>query len=85
MIKEVQEERSQAYGEYIYQARFVGTVIQAFTDCAEGNGRTPRYEDIGSIAYMAIKMARLANTPDHKDTLLDLESYANLHRKMKED
>ena len=83
MIDELQKERGSVYGKYEAQARFVGQVIHAFQDCAQANSRLPRHEDIGSIAYMAIKMARLAVSPDHHDTLTDLESYTNLHRRMK--
>ena len=39
-------------------------------------------KEIGAVAYIAIKLARYAVSPSHVDTLVDLESYCNLIKRM---
>ena len=81
-ISEIQKERGSVYGEFEEQARCVGRIIDTLCECSEKNGAKPTYRQIGSFAYIAIKLARYAVTPNHKDTLVDLESYCNLIKKM---
>ena len=81
-ISEIQKERGSVYGEFEEQARCVGRIIDTLCECSEKNGKKPTYRQIGSFAYIAIKLARYAVTPDHVDTVTDLESYCNLIKKM---
>lgn len=81
-IAKVQEERGNVYGKFEHQAVCTGKIIKALTECSTENGEYPSDQQVGAFAYIAIKLARYAVTPDHLDTLVDLESYCNLVRKM---
>lgn len=82
LIDDIQKERGSVYGEFEFQTICVGQIISSLINCAEENKRRPTNSQIGSFAYIAIKLARYAVTPSHKDTLVDLESYCNLIKKM---
>ena len=82
LIDEIQQERRSVYGKFEHQAVCVGKIIKALTECSAENGEYPTDQQVGSFAFVAIKLARYAVTPEHKDTLTDLESYCNLIRKM---
>lgn len=81
-IDDVQTERGNVYGKFEAQCECVGRILEALNDCATENNKTPNNKQQGAFAYMAIKLARYAVSPQHADTLLDLESYANLIKKM---
>ena len=81
-ISKVQKERGSDYGKYSANSAYVGSIIKTHIDTAREQGTEPSNEMIGSIAYMAIKMARLTKTETHNDTLLDLASYADLTHKL---
>ena len=82
LIDDIQKERGSVYGKFEYQAECVGKIIDALANCSMNNGVAPTYNQLGAFAYMSIKQARYAVTPSHKDTLIDLESYCNLIKKM---
>ena len=77
-------ERGAKYGSYKAQAKCVGDIILATQEVAKANGKQQTAEQIGSIAYLAIKIARYANG-EIGDTLDDLENYIKLTRKMEQD
>ena len=81
-IKEIQQERGSVYGKFEHQAVCVGKIIKALTDCSVENGEYPTDQQVGAFAYVAVKLARYAVSPNHEDTLTDLESYCNLIKKM---
>ena len=81
-IKNIQEERGSVYGKFEFQATCVGQIISSLINCAEENYKRPTSSQIGSFAYIAIKLARYAVSPSHVDTLVDLESYCNLIKRM---
>ena len=81
-IKEIQAERGNVYGAFEHQAVFVGKTLHELISVADDNGKALPAYALGSFAYIVMKLARLAVTPDHKDTLIDLESYCNLMYKM---
>lgn len=81
-INSIQIERGNVYGKFELQCKAVGCIVKTLCNTAILNGNPPEDERIGAFAYMAIKLARYAVSPDHKDTLVDLESYANLIKKM---
>ena len=81
-IKKLQEERGSIYGKFEAQCKCVGQIMEALEDCATENNKMPTPQQKGAFVYMAIKLARYAVNPEHKDTLVDLESYANLIKTM---
>ena len=81
-ISEIQKERRNVYGKFSEQAEFVGRMIYEFEMVAVRNNTAITHKQRGAVAYIAIKLARYAVTPNHKDTLVDLESYCNLIKKM---
>ena len=81
-IEEIQKERGSVYGEFEFQTICVGQIISSLINCAEENERRPTNSQIGAFAYIAIKLARYAVSPSHVDTLVDLESYCNLIKRM---
>ena len=81
-ISEIQKERGSVYGKFSEQAEFVGRMIHEFEMVAVHNDVAISHKQRGAVAYIAIKLARYAVSPNHKDTLVDLESYCNLIKKM---
>ena len=81
-IEELQTCRGSVYGEFEYQAECVGKIMEALEDCTTCNNKGVTYKQRGAFAYVAIKLARYAVSPQHEDTLVDLESYCNLIKKM---
>ena len=81
-IKDIQEQRGAVYGKFAYQAECVGRIIYALQECCVHNGDEPTNAQVGCFAYMAVKLARFAVDPSHKDTLVDMESYANLIKEL---
>ena len=81
-IESIQSDRGSVYGRFSEQAKFVGKMIHEFEMVAVHNDVAISNEQRGAIAYIAIKLARYAVSPKHVDTLVDLESYCNLIKKM---
>ena len=81
-IESIQADRGSVYGRFSEQAKFVGKMIHEFEMVAVHNDVAISNEQRGAIAYIAIKLARYAVSPKHIDTLVDLESYCNLIKKM---
>lgn len=81
-IDDIQQQRGSVYGKFSEQAEFVGRMIHEFEMIAVHNNVAISHKQRGAVAYIAIKLARYAVTPSHKDTLVDLESYCNLIKKM---
>ena len=81
-IEGIQKQRGSVYGKFEEQCECVGKIIDALANCSINNGVSPTYKQLGAFAYMAIKQARYAVSPQHEDTLIDLESYCNLIKKM---
>ena len=81
-IEKIQEERGSVYGKFEHQAVCVGKIIKALTECSVENGEYPTDQQVGAVAYVAMKLARYAVSHKHEDTLTDLESYCNLIKKM---
>ena len=77
-IDAIQKQRGSVYGKFDEQCECVGKIINALANCSMNNGVAPTYKQLGAFAYMAIKQARYAVSPQHEDTLVDLESYCNL-------
>ena len=84
-IEKLQEERGSVYGRFDLQCKAVGAIVKTLCNTAILNGTPPEDENIGAFCYMAIKLARYASNPKHEDTVVDMESYANLIRQMQRD
>ena len=84
MIEEIQKERGSIYGKFEFQAQCVGDIIGACVTASRQGGELGSMgsKQIGAVAYIAIKLARYAVSPSHVDTLVDLESYCNLIKRM---
>ena len=91
MIEEIQKERGSVYGKFECQAQCVGDIIGACIKASNQRGSRPCNDKndnsldsttLGAVAYIAIKLARYVVNPSHADTLIDLESYCNLIKKM---
>ena len=81
-IESIQKERGSVYGKFSEQAEFVGKMLHEFEMVAVHNDVAISNRQRGAVAYIAIKLARYAVSPQHADTLTDLESYCNLIKKM---
>ena len=83
-ISDIQKERGSVYGKFSKQAECVGNIIGACMTASKQGGELMSMgsKEIGAVAYIAIKLARYAVSPTHADTLIDLESYCNLIKKM---
>lgn len=84
LINNIQAERGSVYGQFEFQAQCVGDIIGACMTASRQGGELMSMgsKEIGAVAYIAIKLARYAVSPQHEDTLVDLESYCNLIKKM---
>ena len=84
LIDDIQKERESVYGKFSKQAECVGNIIGACMTASKQGGELMSMgsKEIGAVAYIAIKLARYAVSPTHADTLIDLESYCNLIKKM---
>jgi hypothetical protein len=76
-IDKTLKERGAVYGKFKHQAKCVGEIIASVENCAAANNMHITNEQRGSIAYIAIKLARFALQP-HGDTSHDLHGYAKL-------
>jgi len=81
-VEEIQADRGSVYGSFEAQCLCVGEIISSLKYCAEYNGKHPSSQQLGAFAYIAIKLARYAVSPQHFDTTLDLTSYCDLIHKM---
>jgi len=81
-IKDVQSQREKSYGSYYVNADYVGEMVKSYIKHykMQNNNKEPSKATLGSMCHIFIKMARLLVEEPTEDTLLDLESYVNLHR-----
>ena len=82
LINDIQAERGSVYGKFEAQCKCVGKIISTLINCSADNNIEVTHRQLGAFSYMAIKLARYAVSPQHEDTLTDLESYCNLIKKM---
>jgi len=89
-LKEVQKERGNVYGKFIDHSRAVDKIVDILKDVNIRKNGSKGFEDWPegfetSAFYMVSKLVRLATTPDHIDSALDLSSYADLWLKIIEE
>lgn len=80
-IRETQEERGKTYGEFKDHMQATSVIMEELRKVnllkdEGGLGFDPKFEV--ALFYMVTKMVRLATSPDHEDSALDLSSYADL-------
>ncbi|WP_373073851.1 hypothetical protein [Sulfurimonas sp.] len=86
-LKEVQSERGNVYGGFDNHSKAVDQIMEVLRNVnKEKNDVTIKQqwpEGFETAAfYMVSKMVRLATTPEHVDSALDLSSYADLWLKI---
>ena len=81
-IQSTQEERGLTYGKFKDHTWAVEQImgVLALTNAKKNDAVTPQYPHgfETSLFYMVTKLVRLSATPTHKDSALDLSSYADL-------
>lgn len=87
-LKEVQTERGNVYGSFDDHARAVEKIMGMLENINlqknKGNLKYPKgFQTV--LFYMVSKLVRLATTPTHIDSALDLSSYADLWLKIIEE
>lgn len=78
-IRETQEERGKTYGEFKDHMQATSVIMEELRKVnllKDEEGFDPKFEV--ALFYMVTKMVRLATSPDHEDSALDLSSYADL-------
>jgi hypothetical protein len=84
-LKEVQAERGNVYGSFEDHAHAVDQIMRILSDINyKKNPGQIKYPKgfRAALFYIVSKLVRLATTPTHIDTALDLSSYADLWLKI---
>lgn len=92
-LKEVQAERGNVYGSFADHSKAVDDIMKILADVnIKKNDRKLKVNEAPSTDYpegfetaafyMVSKLVRLATTPTHIDSALDLSSYADLWLKI---
>ena len=79
---DIMKERGDRYGKYEWQRYAVGNIVHAMETVyiMKNNGAFPSASLKADWYYMAIKIARIAASPDYEDNYIDLENYVLLAR-----
>lgn len=86
-LKEVQNERGKNYGSFSTHSKAADDIMEVLRSVNREKNNTTistNWPDGFETAafYMVTKLVRLATTPDHADSALDLSSYADLWLKI---
>ena len=78
-VKGVLEERGKVYGDYEKQSIFRAKIMLDIQErYKETHGIPMSFYDMVRIYDIVNKLSRLAVTPNHRDTWVDIAGYANL-------
>lgn len=78
-IEKIQEQRGRDYGEFTNHIFAVDSIMKILKDQFLKHNITEYPKGFDSaLFYMVSKLVRLATSPLHKDSALDLSSYADL-------
>ena len=79
-VKSVQSERGSVYGDFGDHADAVEKIMKVLEEVHLKKNKNASYPQgfETSIFYMVSKLVRLATTPYHEDSALDLSSYSDL-------
>jgi hypothetical protein len=81
-VEETLQQRGSVYGEFSVQVSTVaGIVANMYNAYQAKHNIVPDYTLVIEWNYLAIKMARIAVSPDHTDNYHDLAGYAMLMEK----
>ena len=79
-IKKILNQRSSNYGLYGYNMKFRSKMLDAVKECYfNTHGKEMDSQTFIYFDDLAMKVARLAVTPDHLDTLRDIIGYTTLY------
>lgn len=84
-IDSVQSERGSVYGKYIVNAKAREEILSILISVFKSkNGDDSELPDgfLSVLSDLVAKLVRLAASPKHRDSILDLQSYANLWLKI---
>ena len=85
-VQETQEERGKVYGKFEDHANAVDKIMDILEDLniKKNDSLEANYPNgfRTALFYMVSKIVRLATTPKHEDSALDLGSYADLWLKI---
>ena len=88
-LDSVQSERGKNYGKFIDHAKTVDFIMDKLRMVNMSKGPTTSLDwPAGfetALFYMVSKLVRLATSPDHIDSALDLSSYADLWLRIQKD
>ena len=77
-VQEVQEERGKDYGDFIDHSEAVDDIMDSLQWVSLQNGATYPKGFHTFLFYAVSKLVRLATSPNHEDSVLDLSSYSIL-------
>ena len=85
-ISRVQEERGKSYGSFVEHTKAVEKILRVLREHRKANNKDNIPEGFETtLFYIVSKLVRMNNDPLHRDSCLDLESYARLWRDNKID
>lgn len=81
-IQDIQADRAKTYGEYSINCKTRGEIMKLLYEAnVVNNIRTLNCEEFVMLSDIVSKLVRYVTCPDHEDSRVDLESYANLLNK----
>lgn len=77
------EERGNSYGDFTIGTYALGSIMESCkTIYKHKNHKNMPERDIAALNYIAMKMIRIAATPNHIDSWHDIQGYAKLAEDM---
>ena len=78
-IDSILEDRGKSYGSYDINVEAVASIMGILHRVhKDKTGETLNLIDYSNLSYIVIKLVRLGATPDHLDSLKDIQGYAKL-------
>lgn len=89
-LDKIIEERSSDYGRYPVHAKTVGSMMESLRDVyidknnisSLGTSTFTHVEET-TLFYICTKLARIAASPSHKDSIVDMVNYLRLYHEYK--
>lgn len=86
-LNKILEERGNDYGKYAHHARAVGTIIDELKEVHKRKNLPVPSEfsavESTTLFYVVTKLVRLAASPSHKDSIVDMINYLRLYYEFK--
>ncbi len=78
-VEETLKERGDSYGSFEVNVEGIATIMKELNHVHKcKTGEDLNLIDFTNLQYQVIKLVRLAATPNHKDSWLDIQGYAKL-------